>query len=151
GQIDLVRAMADLTEVARQRVRVFIVGDRQSTYSRALHRAVAQLPLSLRLRLVVQPETGDVAPYYKMPDIALGPRRIESYPRVVLEAMAAGLPVITTPVFGIREQVRENVNGLFYEPGDASALAAALSRLVENAALRAALADNSRPVLDSLV
>ena len=151
GQIDLVRAMVDLTGSARQRVRIFIVGDRQSAYSTAMHYEIAQLPTRLRQRLVVQPETGDVAPFYKSADVALCTSRIESYPRVVLEAMASGLPLITTPAFGIREQVRENVNGLFYEAGNATALAAGLSRLIDNDSLRRALADNSRPVLDSLI
>jgi glycosyltransferase involved in cell wall biosynthesis len=52
--------------------------------------------------------------------------RIESFPRVVLEAMAYGLPVVSTRVFGIAEQVGENVNALLYDPGDASRLAAHL-------------------------
>ena len=65
--------------------------------------------------------------------------------------MACGLPIVTTPVFGIREQVREGVNGLFYEPGDAAGLSAAITRLVTDAELRARLAANAVPALDSLL
>jgi glycosyltransferase involved in cell wall biosynthesis len=60
------------------------------------------------------------------------------------------LPIVTTPVFGIREQVREDVNGVFYEPGDVEALAAAISRLVADASLRERLAANAVPALDAL-
>ena len=95
-------------------------------------------------------ETGEVAPYYRAADIALCTSRIESYPRVILEAMACGLPVIATPVFGISEQVRENVNGIFYKPGDAGALAAALAELVENDARRLQFGAQSAAVLASL-
>ena len=42
---------------------------------------------------------------------------MESFPRVVLEAMAYELPIVTTPVYGIAEQVREGVNAMFYSPG----------------------------------
>ena len=64
--------------------------------------------------------------------------------------MAHGLPLVTTPVFGIREQVREGVNALLYEPGDAAGLAAALERLIEDGELRARLAARARPVLECL-
>ena len=57
---------------------------------------------------------------------------------------------MTTPVFGIPEQVRENVNALFYEPGDVGTLAEHLATLADDHHLRARLASKSRDVLDSL-
>jgi glycosyltransferase involved in cell wall biosynthesis len=65
--------------------------------------------------------------------------------------MAHGLPIITTPVFGVREQVRENVNGVFYPAGDVKALGTAIAGLVADDALRQRLASNALPVLDSLI
>jgi glycosyltransferase involved in cell wall biosynthesis len=47
----------------------------------------------------------------------------------MVEAMAAGLPVVTTPVSGIPELVRDGENGLLVPPDDPSALADALQRL----------------------
>ena len=76
--------------------------------------------------------------------------RTESFPRVILEAMAACLPIVTTPVFGIREQVRENVNALFYSPGDTRALADAIRRLRDDPDLRSRMARNSPIVLGAL-
>jgi glycosyltransferase involved in cell wall biosynthesis len=69
---------------------------------------------------------------------------------VILEAMAAGLPIITTPVYGIAEQVRENINALFYQPGDAAGLAERIERFVKEPRLRREFAENSRKVLDTL-
>ena len=64
-------------------------------------------------------------------------------PRAILEALAAKLPIVTTPVFGIREQVEEGRSALFYSPGDVAALRAVLSRLMDDAQLRRALSDGA--------
>ncbi|MFO1323152.1 MAG: glycosyltransferase [Burkholderiales bacterium] len=150
GQHDLVQAVAGLDENLRGRLRCLIVGDRPSDYSRDLHQRVAMLPPSLRERVSVVPETGDTALYYGAADVFVCTSRVESYPRVILEAMAHGLPIVTTPVFGIREQVKNGVNGVFYEPGDIAALRIAIARLVQDDALRARLAQSARPVLEGL-
>jgi glycosyltransferase involved in cell wall biosynthesis len=150
GQHDLAHAMGLLPAASAGRVRAFIVGDRPGAYSRELHAIVAALPQDRRSRSTIVPETGDVARYLVAADFFVCTSRIESYPRVILEAMAYGLPIVTTPVFGIREQVREDVNGVFYAPGDANALAAAIARLVDDDAFRAKLAANAVPALDSL-
>ena len=54
----------------------------------------------------------------------------EGLPMVLLEAMSAGLPVISTRVEGIPEAVRDGREGLLAEPGDANELAAAIGRVV---------------------
>ncbi len=74
----------------------------------------------------------------------------ESYPRVTLEAMACGLPIISTPVFGLSEQLVDEVNALLYQPGDIAALVAALARLAGDAALRKTMGSRSRAVLAGL-
>ncbi len=150
GQHDLADALGILPDGAAGRVRAFFVGDRPSPYSTDLHERIATLPKDRRSRVTIVPETSEVGPYLAAADLFVCTSRIESYPRVILEAMACGLPIVTTPVFGIREQVREDVNGLFYEPGDAAGLSAAIARLVADAELRARLAANAVPALDSL-
>jgi glycosyltransferase involved in cell wall biosynthesis len=69
---------------------------------------------------------------------------------VILEAMAAGLPIVTTPVYGIVEQVQENINALFYQPSDTAALAERLENLVIHPELRRSFGESSRHVLDTL-
>ncbi|MDH3717920.1 MAG: glycosyltransferase, partial [Planctomycetota bacterium] len=54
----------------------------------------------------------------------------EGMPLAVLEAMAAGVPVVSTDVEGTPEAVRDGVDGLIVEPGNAHALAAALQRII---------------------
>jgi glycosyltransferase involved in cell wall biosynthesis len=62
----------------------------------------------------------------------------EGVPTVLLEAAAAGRPVVTTDVPGCRDLVEHEVNGLIVPPNDAPALAAALARLAGDPAAREA-------------
>jgi glycosyltransferase involved in cell wall biosynthesis len=68
--------------------------------------------------------------------IACLPSYREGLPRSLLEAMAAGLPIVSTDVPGCREAVRPGENGLLVPARDSAALAAALRTLIEDAALR---------------
>jgi glycosyltransferase involved in cell wall biosynthesis len=60
----------------------------------------------------------------------------ENFPHAVVEGLAAGTPVIATDVGGVGEIVRDGVNGLLVAPGDAAALADAISRLIGDDGLR---------------
>ncbi|MBD1829239.1 glycosyltransferase [Microcoleus vaginatus GB1-A2] len=150
GQQDLVKALSLLPEKWHNKIRCFIVGDRPSIYSNKLAELVGELPKELRQRVTVVPETGETVKYYKAADIFVCTSRVESFPRVILEAMACDLPIVTSPVFGIKEQVRPGINGLFYTPDRPDELVAALISLLEDKSLRQQLAENAKYVLDSL-
>jgi glycosyltransferase involved in cell wall biosynthesis len=150
GQEDLLLALERLPASSADRLSVFIVGSRPNPYSRRLEEIASRTPTHVCGKIHIIPETGEVAIYWNAVDIFCCTSRIESYPRVILEAMAKSLPIITTPVFGIKEQVRENVNALFYNPGDVENLAKCLDRLVVDSDLRAQLASNNPLVLSSL-
>jgi len=150
GQHDLIDALATLPPSAVERVRCFFVGDRPSAYSVELHRRAAALPSATREHVTIVPETHEIARYYQAADIFVCTSRIESFPRVVLEAMAFGLPIVSTRVFGIAEQVGENVNALLYDPGDTARLAQHVAKLINDADLRTRFSSNSGYVLATL-
>jgi glycosyltransferase involved in cell wall biosynthesis len=76
--------------------------------------------------------------------IACLPSYREGLPRSLLEAMAAGLPIVSTDVPGCREAVRHGENGLLVPARDSVALAAALRTLIEDAELRRRFGDAGR-------
>jgi glycosyltransferase involved in cell wall biosynthesis len=86
----------------------------------------------------------DIRRVWQESDIACLPSYREGLPKSSLEAMACGLPVVTTDVPGCRETVRDEDNGLLVPARDAAALAAALRRLLEDAPLRRRLGERGR-------
>jgi glycosyltransferase involved in cell wall biosynthesis len=76
-------------------------------------------------------------------DVSVVPSDSESLSNVVLESMAAGVPVVASRVGGNSELVSEQ-RGLLVPPDDEAALAAAVERLLNDAALRAELGRNAR-------
>ncbi|GEP01669.1 glycosyltransferase family 4 protein [Methylobacterium haplocladii] len=77
---------------------------------------------------------------YRKADVFVSPTYAEGFSNTILEAMAAGLAVVSTHSVGVSDCLRHDENGLMVQPGDVSALAKALGRVIEDAELRARLA-----------
>jgi glycosyltransferase involved in cell wall biosynthesis len=72
---------------------------------------------------------------------------MEGLPAVLLEAMATGMPVITTETCGMPDVVENEFNGLLIPPGNASAVEGAIERLAKSAELRRKLGENARETM----
>jgi glycosyltransferase involved in cell wall biosynthesis len=84
----------------------------------------------------------DVMEVLDAADVLLHPSRIDAFPGALLEAMAAGVPVVATAVGGIPDIVEDGVTGtLVPPPPSPGALAAALAPLLADATVRASLAE----------
>jgi glycosyltransferase involved in cell wall biosynthesis len=96
---------------------------------------------SVRDRLDVLPFVSrkEMPALYSQHDIFAFPSLFEGLPIVLLEAMAAGLPVITTETCGMKDVVEDEYNGLLVKPADGPAFAAAMARMIESPELRARL------------
>lgn len=68
----------------------------------------------------------------------------EGLPMALLEAMAAGLPIVATSVAGTRQVINDGRDGLLVPPGDAGALATAIDKVVRRSDLRGRLGDAAR-------
>ena len=86
----------------------------------------------------------EIRDYYHHASAFCLPTFIEGLPVVLMEAMASGLPVVTTPVNGIPELVQDGVTGLLVPPGRPDLLADALQRLLVEPAAGADLARAGR-------
>ena len=105
---------------------------------------VAALGLSDRVRIPGWVDAETVAGLLAGADIFVLPSHNEGLPVAILEAMGAGLAVVTTPVGAIPELVIAHESGLLVPPGSAGDLAAALADLVGNPELRVRLGKNAR-------
>ena len=84
----------------------------------------------------------DAAPeVYRAHDLFASPSYSEGFSNTILEAMASSLPVLSCRAVGVTDCLRDGENGLLVEPGDLDAQAAALERLLGDAALRVRLAE----------
>lgn len=82
----------------------------------------------------------DVAELLACCDMFVLPSESEGLPNALLEAMAAGLPVIATSVGGVPEVIEDEENGLLIPPCDPKALSVAICRLLQDDELRGRLA-----------
>ena len=100
------------------------------------------LELGSRVRFLG--ECQNVAPVLADADLFVLPSRSEAFPNAVIEAMAAGLPVVATDVGGIPEIIRHWENGVLVPPGDEHALADAVVALMDRPDHAAALGRAAR-------
>jgi len=108
----------------------------------AVREQVAGLDLESRVRFLGI--RADVADILRASDVFVLSSRVEGNPMSVMEAMAAGLPVVSTAVGGVPELVREGVTGLLVPSEDAGALAQAMQALVDDPVRRQAMGAAAR-------
>jgi glycosyltransferase involved in cell wall biosynthesis len=75
--------------------------------------------------------------------------RSEAFPNSVIEAMAAGLPLVVTNVGGVAELIDHRRNGVLVPPDDPRAVAAALRELMTNPQQAAALGEAARQTVEA--
>jgi glycosyltransferase involved in cell wall biosynthesis len=150
GRLTEQKALEDtLAALARvPRVALLVLGD--GPERAALERRAAQLDVSDRVRFLGAGTRDDVIVLFRAVDAALLTSAWENLPHTLLEALAAGTPVIATAVGGIPEVVRDGENGLLVPPRDVAAAASAIDRLVRDEVLRASLAAAAAPSVEEL-
>lgn len=103
-----------------------------------------RLGLSTMVDFVGYKSQAEVRAYLQQTDIFVLPSFAEGVPVVLMEAMAAAVPVLTTRIAGVPELVEHGTSGWLVPPGNQQTLADALSRLVEDGDLRQRLGEAGR-------
>jgi glycosyltransferase involved in cell wall biosynthesis len=120
------------------RAEFLMVGGRDTPFDRVVADLVLQL---YRPNLRVVGEVSEPQRYYGAADLFVCSSFEESFPRVVLEAMVAGVPIVSTDVHGVPEMARADREALLVPPGNPAALAGAMLTLLRDAPRARRLAD----------
>lgn len=154
GRHDEVKGFPILLEACRQlqeqgvAFRCEIVGD--GPMQKSLRRQIEKTGLQERVKLLGALPSQQVEEKLREASLfVLASQRsregnMDGIPVALMEAMASGVPVITTRVSGIPELVEDRVTGLLVPPADAYALAGAIRQLLEDARLQALCVENAK-------
>jgi glycosyltransferase involved in cell wall biosynthesis len=141
GMADLLRAIAVLSDAkGALDFRLVIVGDGPERES--LARLASQLGIEAKLTMAGFQR--DIKPYYSIAKLLAVPSHTEGSPNVVLEGMAAGLPIAATAVGGVPEILEEDVTGLMVPPRNPDAMANAILRMLRDPEMRLRLGAAAR-------
>jgi glycosyltransferase involved in cell wall biosynthesis len=133
GMADLLRAVAVLSNTKGvPDFRLVLVGDGPERES--LARLASQLGIEAKLTMAGFQR--DTKPYYSIATALAVPSHTEGSPNVVLEGMAAGLPIAAAAVGGVPEILEDSATGLMVPPRNPDAMASAILRILTDAEMR---------------
>ena len=146
---DQLIAACALLKQADVRFGCLIVGERGSAHD-SLRAQIDRLDLADTVRLRSAVTQDQLREIYRSAHVFALPCQImedgdrDGFPNVLAEAMAMGVPVVSTAISGIPEMIDDGVHGLLVPPRDPQALADALRRTLTDAALHTRLAQAGR-------
>ncbi|MGB3633207.1 MAG: glycosyltransferase family 4 protein [Rubrobacteraceae bacterium] len=139
GALDLLEAVAALREKLPLQLIVSGIGPD----SDAVAERVVELGLTESVELSGYADYPEVPAVYRRGDVFVSPTYAEGFSNTILEAMATGLPVVSTRAVGVVDCLSHGENGLLHEPGDVDGLVAALERMLGDDVLRRRLAEKA--------
>jgi glycosyltransferase involved in cell wall biosynthesis len=145
GQALLLRAIGQLVHTGKE-VRLTLVGD--GPLRRQLEDESARLGIEHAVTFTGAVDQDEIPAYYRRADVFCQPSFMEGIPVVLMEAMASGLPVVSSGVAGIPELVIDGHSGLLIPPGRPCAFAKAIGQLVDSPALRVAMGRAGRAIVE---
>jgi glycosyltransferase involved in cell wall biosynthesis len=124
-------AIKILKEEENRNIQFLIVGARENTYEEKkyleeIKEIISKNSLKFNIPIIYSnniPKREDIFKYYFISDIFVCTSFVESLPIVILEAMAFELPIISTDVFGVKEEIEHENSGILIKPGDYEELA----------------------------
>jgi glycosyltransferase involved in cell wall biosynthesis len=136
GRVDRRKGVLDLLEALPDGVRLVVSGIGPDL-------AEAQARADDRTTFLGYVDPVRAPAVYRSADVFVSPTYSEGFSNTILEAMASGLPVVSTDSVGVVDCLRDGENGLLHEPGDVAGLRKALESLLGDGDLRARLAGSA--------
>jgi glycosyltransferase involved in cell wall biosynthesis len=147
AHVDLLSAFKQLIETNPElNCRLIFVGDGPE---RGRLEAAAESP-GLKDRVVFAGQVSDVNSFYAAAGVFVLPSHSEGSPHVLLEAMAARVPVVATKVGGVPEIVEDDVSALLVPAANPTALASAIARVLTDKEMAQRLTANAATLVTTL-
>jgi glycosyltransferase involved in cell wall biosynthesis len=116
--------------------RMLIVGPAVKDSVSRMRRLAERLRVSDRVVFMAPPPREELVRIMKMSSVLILPSRVESFPSVILEGMAVGLPIVASSVGGVPEILDFGRRGLLCKPNDPESLASCILRILSDPELR---------------
>jgi colanic acid/amylovoran biosynthesis glycosyltransferase len=137
----LLQSLASL-QSSHPEITLTVVGDGEDRSF--LEQMSLQLGLQERVNFVGYKSQTEVRQYLQQSEVFVLPSFAEGIPVVLMEAMAAGVPVVATQIAGISELVEDGINGYLVPPGDSISLTKRIESLLGDGELRSRLGASGR-------
>mgnify|MGYP001616233847 CR=1 FL=1 len=142
GGSDLIKAAAVLSEKRKEPIfKLLLLGEGEQ--KKDLLKLADDLKIKDKVVFIGQINHSDLPKYLKISDVFVRPSLSEGLGNAFLEAMAAGIPVIGTPVGGIPDFLKDGETGLFCEVGNPESIAQKIEQLVFDDPLRKKIIENA--------
>lgn len=143
GTYDLIEAFREVIKEISN-VKLLLGGDGDIEDVKSL---ISDLDLIDKVKVLGWVSGSEKIMTFRKADIYVLPSYNEGLPGSILEAMSAGAPIVTTPVGGIPEAVKDGVNGFLIKPGDIKHLASKLIILCKDEQLRIQMGNASKKII----
>lgn len=143
GQHIFIEAIKELQQQLpdkKAKISYLLVGGSVVSYLHFVQHQINKLQLE---KVYIFDKTKDVYDFFQLSDIFVCSSFEESFPRVLLEAMAFEMKIVSTNVFGIPEMIYDGNEGYLVDPGNSQALANAIRQCLENPEKSAQMAKNA--------
>jgi len=150
GPVQIVEAMQKIHE-RFQDIRLLFVGGSHpldKRHVKALPKAFRFLREKGVIHLIGNISHSRLPEYYSAADTVVVPSIYDTFPKVVLESMACGTPVIVSNVGGIQELVTDEETGILVSPNNEDELASAIIRIVSDPSLRKKISSKAKKLVE---
>jgi glycosyltransferase involved in cell wall biosynthesis len=134
---DIISALGNLPES----ISLIVIGKGEE--GRSLQKQAEKLGVAKRVKFLGFVDQKEIPKYFSVCDIFIRPSRSEGFGNSFIEAMAARLPVIATPVGGIVDFVDDKQTGIFCSPDNPQSIVLSIRMLIENPKLKDYIVQNA--------